>query len=60
MQDIVAQSSRGQLVDVRRLGQTTEAADVRIANIIQQDEEDIGFFPGKYGFFGPVLDRFLK
>jgi len=51
---VVAQSSSGQLVDVRRLGQTAETAEVREAGVIEEDEEDIGLFPGKYVFFGPV------
>ena len=45
---VVAQSSRGQLVDVRRLGQTAEAAEMREAGVIEEDEEDIGLFPGKF------------
>ena len=56
---VVAQAVGGQRIDVRRLDQTAIAADLRIAHVIEQDDEHVGRARLRFCGFGIPLHGFL-
>ncbi len=56
---VVAQSVRGQPVDVRRLDQAAETADLGEADVVEQQDQHVGRALRGAGLFRPPFLRFL-
>ena len=59
MKIVVAQAIGSHRVDVRRLDQPAIATDLRIAHVIEQDDEDVGRSRFWFRGFGIPLHGFL-